>query len=359
MIEKNSNGLGRYLDATAANLIAAHKKVLQIMEGETPIPEVVEIFLTNYCKFACPFCRCAKHHGNKSQYFDYDALARLLDEFQEKGVRTIELGGGGEPLEHPMISDILRRFIRGRFRIGVITNGYVITQQPDLSELFLQCADWVRFSSDAITDDVYRIVHGRESLSYTALREAIKEMVRMVRTQPEITQRPKIGLKLVVQQPNEHQILAAVDEAISLGVNYLQFKWLESHQWSIPFERRNALVERLNDKVAQLSGELLTVDLLPGYGGQSREGRCMMSVLHPLIDWDGVIYICAFFHHRKESHAIGDIKKGKFFDCWGSPHHRERIGNVDPTQCVPNCPLLRYNSIIKFIREESFRFRYI
>jgi radical SAM protein with 4Fe4S-binding SPASM domain len=349
----------RRLDPTAVNLVAVYDKVLQIIQGEIPLPEVVELFLTNYCSFACPFCRCAKYHGDRSEYMEFGVLSNLLDELSQKGVKTIEMGGGGEPLEHPKIKEIITRLAKDGFRLGLITNGYVLTEKRELMDLLLQCADWVRFSVDSVTNDVYPLVHGRHDLSYSALKEIMAEMVRGVNAKPQMDQRPRIGMKLIVQQPNESQILQAVDEALEIGVHYLQFKWLEEHPWSIPMERRGELVDNLEKKIAEVAQERLTIDLLLGYGGPRMQGRCMMSVLHPLIDWDGNIYMCAFFHHRKQSHSIGNITQSQFFQCWDAKHHREQMKGIDSNQCAPNCPLLRYNPVIEFIKEEHFRFHYI
>jgi len=269
------------------------------------------------------------------------------------------LGGGGKPLEHPMIAEIFERFKQQGFHVGLITNGYMLTQQRQLIDLLLDCADWVRISLDGVTDDVYQRVHGRRDVSYRVLRETLAEMVRRVKGKPGIDQRPKIGIKLIVQRPNQHQMLDAVDEALGMGVHYLQFKWLEQHPWSIRPEDRPAMAEGLRTRLEEVPRESLIVDVLPGYGGPKVQDRCLMSVLHPLVDWDGTIYLCAFFHHRKDSHSIGNITNSNFFDCLGSPVHKERIHLVDPQQCVANCPLLRYNPVIKFILAEGFRFRYI
>jgi len=349
----------RSLDANVVNLIAVYPKVLQILNGEIPLPEVVELFLTNYCNFACPHCRCATHHGDATQFLDVEVLYRLLQELDAKGVKTIELGGGGEPLEHPEIEKILRWFRDQRFRVGIITNGYRFTSQPELFDLLMDCGDWVRFSLDAVSDDTYRIVHGRSDLSYSVLRSVIVDALRRVRRKPSVDHRPKVGIKLIVQEANEHQVLTAVDEAVDLGVDYLQFKWLEDHPRSIPQARRATLATDLSRRIRDLSANSVFVDVLPGYGGSRVHSRCIMSVLHPVIDWDGAVYMCAFFHHRKEKHAIGNVARERFFNCWGSPLHRERIGQVEPEQCVANCPLLRYNPVIEFIRQEGFRFRYI
>ena len=349
----------RGLDATAANLILVSDKVRQVVAGQIPLPEVVELFLTNYCNFACPFCRCAKYHGDTRQFMDFDTLARLLEELVGQGVRRIELGGGGEPLEHPMIRQVLERFREQGFRFGLITNGWRLTEFPELVDSIIECADWVRFSLDGLTDDVYRVVHGRPNIAYQPLRAAIAELVRRARARDGVGWAPKVGIKLILQRPNRHQLLAAVDEALDLGVNYLQFKWLENHPWSIPPEERPGLSEALHARLQQLRDGSLIVDVLPGYEAREVRERCIMSVLHPLIDWDGTIYFCAFFHHRKETHSIGNITTQRFFDCWNSEYHRDRRRLVDPAQCVANCPMLRYNPIMKFIVEEGFRFHYI
>jgi len=349
----------RLLDATAANLIAVHEKVRQIHQGQIPLPEVVELFVTNYCGFACPHCRCAKHHGGQTEFMSLSTLTGLLTELASRNVKTLELSGGGEPLDHPKIDEILHRLVAGGFRVGLITSGYRFTAQPALMDPFMLCGDWIRFSLDGISDSVYRTVHGRDDLSYQALREVMATMAKRVRAQGGLEQRPKIGAKLLVQQPNQHQVLEAVEEAQRLGLHYLQFKWLEGHPRSVPVQERPAILDALRRRVAEMPAASVAVDVLPGYGGAPVHERCLMSVLHPLIDWDGTIYLCAFFHHRKIDHSIGNITRQAFFDCWGSPIHREQLQKVNPQQCVPNCPLLRYNPVIQFILREDFRFPYI
>ena len=191
----------RGLDATAANLILVSDKVRQVVAGQIPLPEVVELFLTNYCNFACPFCRCAKYHGDTRQFMDFDTLARLLEELVGQGVRRIELGGGGEPLEHPMIRQVLERFREQGFRFGLITNGWRLTEFPELVDSIIECADWVRFSLDGLTDDVYRIVHGRPNVAYQPLRAAIAELVRRARGATALAGRQRLASSSFCSDP--------------------------------------------------------------------------------------------------------------------------------------------------------------
>lgn len=349
----------RELDSNAANLLAAHAKVQQMLSGQIPLPEVVELFITNYCNFACPFCRCAKYHGDNTEFLNIGTMEKLLKDLSEQGIRTIELGGGGEPLMHPQIAEIFQAFRQYAFRVGLITNGYQLTEHPELIGQFAEIGDWVRFSLDGISTRSFRVVHGRQDISYEPLREAIVEAVRITNEKAGIDRRPKIGIKLIIQKPNQEEVIDAVDEAEALGVHFLQYKFLEGHPFTLG-EERYILLDKLQKRAKQVDPKRLYIDVLPGYGGEIKEQKkCRMAVLHPLIDWDGTIYLCAFFHHRKDRHSIGSLNDGGFFDHWGSERHREAIRLANPKECVPNCPMLRYDPIIDFIETDAFRFPYI
>jgi len=348
----------RVIAANAANLVAVRDKVIQVLNGQIPDPVVAELFITNFCDFACPHCRCAQYHGDSSQFLNFGTMDNLLRELAERSVMKIELGGGGEPLQHPQIAEVFDRFAEYGLGVGMITNGYRFTQEPELAESFMGFGDWVRFSLDGVSDDVFRAVHGRRDISYGALKEVISNMASASRAKEGVDQRPKIGMKLIIEEPNKGQILDSVDEALEMGVHYLQFKFLEGHPWTLT-EGRDELVRAIQARAAEIPAKDLYIDILPGYGGPRKIERCVMSILHPLIDWDGTIYMCAFFSHRKETHSIGNIEDGGFFTHWGSELHRQRIKEVDPMQCVPNCPMLRYNPVMKFIEDENFRMEYI
>ncbi len=117
--KKSERGIYRKYESSAIQLISAWPKVLQVLKGEIPDPEVVEIFLTNFCNFQCPHCRFRKYHGDKSKYMDVSVFTKLLDELREKNVHAIELSGGGEPLVHSQIEKIFDYIIEHDFRVGL------------------------------------------------------------------------------------------------------------------------------------------------------------------------------------------------------------------------------------------------
>jgi radical SAM protein with 4Fe4S-binding SPASM domain len=351
----------RSVSALAANAITVHSKIVDILAGKTPIPEVVELFITNFCSFRCPHCHCANWHGDEQSYMRVATLERIFAELESLGVKTIEFGGGGEPLQHPYIHDIFEMLRRRGMRCGIISNGYAVIDNQPLREDIAGVSDWFRVSLDGVADDVYREVHGRDDLSYGKLKLALRDFTTMAARNPDPFARTRLGLKMILQQANKNGLAAVCSEAKAMGADFIQFKWLENSPLSLPEGERRAIFEFLDHMKNSAENDLI-IDLLPGYDGESsaqKNEKCALSILHPLIDWDGAVYICAFFHQRRKTHCLGNINRNSFLDLWESDEHKITRMAVNPLQCVSNCPLKRYNPIIEFIKKERYRFPYI
>lgn len=352
--EINQDGIYRKYDSSAIQLIAAWPKVLQVLRREIPDPEIVEIFPTNYCNFACPHCRFQDLHGDKTQYLNIDRLEILLNELSQRNIHAIELSGGGEPLEHPQIGDLLDKLAERNIRVGLITNGYKFIGSDELKEKALQSCNWIRFSVDGFTDETYQRVHGRKDISYSKLRGIISEFVGADR---DVL---KIEMKMLISKLNVHEIRLAIEEALALGVDCFQYKFL-SYPKELSLEEKE--IHRAENETRELIDKSrdtpVRAELVPPYMGPKTYEKCLMTFLHPVIDWDGEIYLCAFFEHRKKEHSLGNIREGGFFRYWDSPHHLEVFDTIDPATCVPKCPMLRYNPVIDFIKTDHYRFSFI
>lgn len=353
----------REYDSSVIHLISAWPKVLQILNKEIPDPEVIEIFPTNYCNFACPHCAFQDVHGDESEYLGLDTLERLLDELSKRDVPAIKLAGGGEPLVHPDIETIFDKLMEYGFRVGVETNGYKFVDSPQLVDRVVQCSDWVRFSIDGFTDETYKKVHGKGDIAYSALRERISELVA------KAGDKPKIGLKMLISKLNYQDVHLATPEALKLGVDYLQFKFLAFPSHPVLGEEEiYAMTREIKKQINGINNQDLVVELGPAYKGENKSNqKCLMTFLHPVIDWDGEILICQYvnkivyrtFEHRKKEHSLGNIHDGGFFKYWDSPSHWKVFNSIDHTTCVPNCPILRYNPIVNFIKSDNYKFRHI
>jgi MoaA/NifB/PqqE/SkfB family radical SAM enzyme len=348
------NNISTKLDINSSlKILTVYHKILQISEGKIPTPVIVEIFLTNYCNFDCPHCRSKYKHGDCKEYMPLEIFIKLLDELNRYDIRTIEFSGGGEPLLHPQIEAIFDALISRGFRIGLITNGYPLIT---FSKLFLQkmlsCSDWIRLSVDAFTTSKYKEIHGKTDISYNTLRRTIIKIIKMA-------DKTAIGIKMLLSKINVCELDIAIKEAIALNPNYFQFKFVSDNKIAIDIKKQIKYKKILNNKLKKLQKHNVVFDFLPSYSGKFKEKRCLLTALHAVIDWDGGIYICPFFNHRESTHKIGNIIDGGFFKHWGTLNHKNKMELIDMVQCVPNCPLSRYNPMVKFIKTNYQHFKYI
>jgi len=79
---------------------------------------------TNACNLNCKFCSCGDRN-NKTE-MPYDKAAKILEDSKEVGCRSITITGGGEPLMHPRINDIIKKCDDLRIGVGMVTNGLLL-----------------------------------------------------------------------------------------------------------------------------------------------------------------------------------------------------------------------------------------
>lgn len=338
----------------ALPLLAAWPKVLSVIDGGIPDPEVVELFPTNHCNLKCPHCRFRMVHGDRSQHMSLTTFETLLGELSTRGVNRLELSGGGEPLDHPNALDMFALIHDRKFRVGLITNAYALVDNPMLTDAVSMCADWIRVSVDGFTDATYRKVHGKNGLQFQALREVIQHLATQPRGQPQV------GVKMLISRLNANDVELAIPIGLELGAHYMQFKFLGfATELALSDEHQQSLSDALLLQMAEYSGSPMRIEMVPPFSGEKTRERCLMTFLHPVIDWDGSIYLCAFFEHRMQEHSIGNIKDGGFFRHWDASKHRDAFDAIDPMTCLPNCPMRRYSPLIEFIVRNDFRKGYI
>jgi len=314
------------------------------------VPEVVEIFPTNFCNFNCPHCRFREHHRDATAFMDVTLAQGLLEELRRRSVENIELSGGGEPLVHPRIGDLFEILTRKGFRVGLITNGHRFVHSDALKEQATQCCTWIRFSVDAFTDASYRRVHGREDIRYVALKRTLITLRRSA------NRTPKLGLKVLISKLNSSDALLAIPEALDMGADYVQLKFLGTPgELALGGEDVARLSRQIEAQIDSIRNTSLSAEFLPPYRGAPGSDKCLMTFLHPVIDWDGELYLCAFFEHRKRQHSLGNIRTGGFFTLWESAHHKEAFEGINSEMCVPNCPMRRYNTLVGFMAKEAYR----
>ena len=88
-------------------------------------PVLAHIIPIRRCNLSCAYCN---EYDNFSKPLPPETMYRRLDRLADLGTSIITISGG-EPLLHPQLEDIIRHTrLRGMIA-GMITNGYLLTQQ--------------------------------------------------------------------------------------------------------------------------------------------------------------------------------------------------------------------------------------
>jgi len=95
---------------------------------------------TNRCNLNCEFCSCGDRE--KHLELDLDTIDTLLKDVQSLGCKAITITGGGEPLLHPNINEIIKKCKDRDIKVGLVTNGLLL---DNLKEE----VSWCRISFDS------------------------------------------------------------------------------------------------------------------------------------------------------------------------------------------------------------------
>lgn len=94
-----------------------------------PWPELADISISNYCTKGCSFCyRDSTKEGELMSLKDYETVLDAMHDKNWGSVFQVALGGG-EPLEHPDLIEILKATVKRGIIPNLTTNGVHVTYE--------------------------------------------------------------------------------------------------------------------------------------------------------------------------------------------------------------------------------------
>jgi len=132
---------------TSASAFPAKLLIQKVIDSRGKImPVHLQMSLTNKCTLNCSFCSCSAR--DKKLELSLDNIKRIIGRARFVGTKAVTITGGGEPLCHPQIKEILRYINRLGIKIGLVTNGTVLH--------LLDAEDWSRISWCRISSADFR-----------------------------------------------------------------------------------------------------------------------------------------------------------------------------------------------------------
>lgn len=124
---------------TAAGVFPA--KVLKCAAARYLEPVHIQWMPTNRCNMTCPFCSCAGR--DRSHEMDLERARSVIAEFATLGTQAVTITGGGEPLCHAGLPEMIDAFRTHKISVGLVTNGLWIDRLPAKT---VQQLSWCRIS---------------------------------------------------------------------------------------------------------------------------------------------------------------------------------------------------------------------
>jgi organic radical activating enzyme len=117
------------------------KDLMKELNNKWIVPIHVQLIPTNKCNLKCKFCSCSDRKKNLE--LSLNQIEEIADNLSMVHCAAVTITGGGEPLLHPKINEIIDLFYHRNIKIGLVTNGYLASR---LSKESWYKITWCRIS---------------------------------------------------------------------------------------------------------------------------------------------------------------------------------------------------------------------
>lgn len=334
--------------------IVDHIRHVDFQSTSTTSPLIVELDPTAACDLACPGC-ISEDIIAEGGRFSNERLLELGHEMVQAGVKGVILIGGGEPLAHPKIGNLIKLLGESNVAIGITTNGTFIQRHE---EEIAKYASWTRVSFDAASQETFNQL--RPSKAGKNKFDQIVENMKSL----SLKKKGLLGFSFLIQTPadglgvvsNVHEIYEAAVLAKEIGCDYFEVK--PSYQWrnDVPHAlmiHDSELMEsaklqiqktrRLTDAKFSVYEAINLAASLDGVQTHQEKdySRCPSAELRTLITPTGG-YICPYWRGKSDM-WFGDYKTQSFSSVWEGLHRSIVMDRVNPARnCNFHC--LRHES---------------
>lgn len=316
-----------------------------------PPPRFISCWVSEVCNLDCTYCYFSDTNHDKShQYIDAEKFMAWLRDVKNAGAESLEFSGGGEPTLHPRFKEIYSFAHEAGYKLGIITHACNDMPLADMVSKF----KYIRCGLDAATAQTHDAIKRNKRKDYWFHRaiENIREMVRLrdAKKSDDFT----VGIKIVLNSINFHELEAMCQLACDLRVNYIQIKREHSSGNDLSEEQQGYATTIL--KKWNRAGNYSWFHY-PGIDFTAIKGtmihakattKCFMSPIHTVVTATGKILQCCFF----ESRPIGTISQ-PFSEVWGGEEHRKVIEMTTVKECDKlDCRWNYFNRRMKEIIED-------
>jgi len=307
-------------------------------------PVHAELDLTDRCNIACYFCN--QQSLRTREQIPLPRLSDLIDEMASNGLRSVRLSGGGDPLFHREVLDVLDHLAkRGVVVDNLTTNGVALNEEV-AKRLIANKAREVIFSLNAADAADY----ARMMQVKPALFDKVLENIRRLSGMRGDLIYPSIVVQFLIDRKNLHRIIDMYELGRSLAVDRIAVnavlevpqETFEANILLAPEDRETArpYIETILERDRE--DGLLQIDFaIAGWNDMLREARqktavsaknsypiapafkeenggCFFAWYTATITGNGDIRPCCLLLHPSVK-PLGNIHEGTMTEHWNGP----------------------------------------
>jgi MoaA/NifB/PqqE/SkfB family radical SAM enzyme len=333
MIQKKYGGL---------KIIWHPGKLDSFLKGEVSAPPYVRFKPTNRCNHDCFYCVYNPDFSgihaetNRQDEIPFEKIMEILNDFKEMGIKAVTYSGGGEPLMHPNIIEVLKKTLEYDIDLSMITNGQRL--KGEAAEI-LRKAKWVRVSIDSCDPVTFSETRNRPENWFNELAENIKNFSKIKESSCVL------GINFVVNEKNKNHVYKAAEFYKNLGADHIKFSaaWKSEGFSEYHNQFKEDVVAQIKKAKEDFAGENFEIydtyesDFSLSGVSERKYNRCYVMQTIPVIGADSRVYFC----HNKaydDTGVLGSIKDQSFKELWFSKEAAEKFKNFNPNKsCRHQC----------------------
>lgn len=297
--------------------LCAHLELVESLNQGIIKPIHAQLIPTNRCNFNCSFCSCGKR--DKNTELPLSEIKGIITSLSELGCKAVTITGGGEPLMHPHINEIIHTLYNYDIEVGLVTNGML------LESLESAPVTWCRIScSDerGLTTKLEKIIN--KAIDVNPL---IDWSFSYVASTPDNFCVDKLAKIVNYANNNNFTHVRIVPDLLNISEN--------QSMYSIEKE----LSEVVDDKLVIYQDRNIW---------ETGVKDCFISLLKPVINADGYVFACCGQQYSREDFDL-DMPKDMRMCHWtelGKLYYEQNV--YDGSKCV-RCYYNNYNELLSLL----------
>ena len=310
-------------------------------------PFLVNINLTNICNNRCPKCTSRKKDRTT---LTSEKAKEIIFELRGLGIKSIGLGGGGDPSCHPDLASLIRYTKNMGIEVAVHTNGFKLSD--DLIAAIASCCTWVRISLDANNPELYSKIHGMPDKAFDMVINNIQKLVSKKR---EINSDIVIGITYLIDETTINGAYEATKIVKAIGVDNIRFRsFFNWENYSIKNSKKSEIIREL-DRCLKLSNNKFQVsyakERIDSLGGERKRrfSECLVHHFSTIITPDCKVYPCCMLMDDNH-YCYGDLSKMSFQEIWSSARRKNIYDSINLKECPNPCMMEVHNDLLTAIK---------